>query len=188
MKTVIILNGPPGCGKDTLQLAMFHRYGIERQSMKAPMFDIAKAMLGPVDFERFMKDYEDRSQKEKPQDYLQGESPRTFMIWISEHVIKPKFGKQHFGKLASDSLQSERNTAVFSDGGFPDEVRRLVADGYKVKLVRLHRDGFDFGGDSRNYIHIPDLLGSWQYREYDVQVIPGNVEVGVQRLREVWLD
>lgn len=188
MKTVLILNGPPGCGKDTLQAAMSQRYGIERQSMKAPMFDIAKAILGPVDFKRFMADYDNRSEKENPQDYLQGESPRTFMIWISEHVIKPKFGNQHFGKLASDALKTERNTAIFSDGGFPDEVRRLVDDGYKVKLVRLHREGFDFGGDSRDYIHIPELLGGWQYREYDVDVIPGDVYAGANELFRIWKD
>lgn len=185
MKTVIILNGPPGCGKDTLQLAMHQRYGIERQSMKAPMFEIARAILGPVDFKRFMSDYENRSEKERTQDYLHGESPRTFMIWISEQVIKPKFGNQHFGKLASDALKTERSTAIFSDGGFPDEARRLVNDGYNVKLVRLHREGYTFDGDSRNYIFLTDMIGQ-NYQEYDILLIKDCVEIAVHELFKIW--
>lgn len=187
MKTVIILNGPPGCGKDTLQLAMHQRYGVECQSMKTPMFKIAQAMLGDSDFELFMKHYNDRSEKESPQAYLNNQSPRHFMIWISEGVIKPMFGNQHFGKLASDALLTENSTAVFSDGGFPDEVIRLVNDGYKVKLVRLHREGFTFDGDSRNYIYLPDMVGE-TYREYDMAVIPGDVYAGANELFRIWKD
>lgn len=175
MKTVIILNGPPGCGKDTIQRHMAHRYTLESRSMKEPMFDVVRSMLGETTFKRFMADYDDRNEKESPQEYLGGKSPRQFMIWISEDVIKPLFGKRHFGNLAAEKLEKERRTAVFSDGGFPDEVEALVEAGFKVKLIRLHRDGFTFEGDSRDYIHIPHLLGGWRYTEHDVTLFDGDV-------------
>lgn len=187
MKTVIILNGAPGCGKDTIAKQMFHRFGLELCSMKEPMFNIARAMLGTSGYERFKSDYDDRTQKEKSQDYLGGKSPRDFFIWISEDVVKPLFGKQHFGKLASESLQEKKSTAIFSDGGFPDEVRRLVEDGFKVKLVRLHRKGFTFAGDSRDHIYIPELI-SWRYREYDVPLISGDIDRAVYDIVNVWQD
>lgn len=184
MKTVIILNGPPGCGKDTIQQKLANLQNLECRSMKEPMFKIVKAMLGDKTFKNFMRDYEDRKQKESPQEYLGGKSPRQFMIWISEDVIKPLFGNQHFGKLAAEALQKENRTAIFSDGGFPDEVRCLVDSGFKVKLIRLHREGFTFEGDSRDYIHIPELLGDFKYSEHDVTLHDGYIMHGCRLVYE----
>jgi hypothetical protein len=161
---------------------MSQRYNLESRSMKEPMFDLVRAMLGETMFKRFMLDYDDRTQKESPQEYLGGKSPRQFMIWISESVIKPQFGKRHLGNLAAEKLKVEKSTAIFSDGGFPDEVEAIVEAGFKVKLIRLHRDGFTFDGDSRDYIHIPHLLGGWNYAEKDVTLCDGEIYHGVNHV------
>lgn len=174
MKKVIILNGAPGTGKDTVADLAKKVCGFHVASFKEPMFRIVAAMLGNAGFMRFMDDYNNREKKEKPQEYLGGKSPREMMIWISEEVIKPVFGNQHFGKVASESIRPVNNHVIFSDGGFADEVIRLIKDGYDVHLIRLHREGFDFSGDSRSHIRLPGLIKEGCYNESDIDVVEGN--------------
>ena len=178
MKKVIILNGPAGCGKDTLAGLMEESAGFEVHSFKKPMFDIAAVMLGPVKFEQFMSLYNDRDTKEIPCDLLGQMSPREFFIHISESFVKPIMGKQHFGYLASQGVHDSMSHVVFSDGGFPDEVEALVFSEhsvYEVYVVRLHREGFTFEGDSRNYIKLFDKLRDCgNYTEIDMYLTSGN--------------
>ena len=105
------------------------------------------------------------------------------MIWISESVVKPLFGSQQFGKLMSEHIRicDEGFTFVCTDGGFPDEVIRLVEDGHDVTLVRLFMDGKTFAGDSRDYISIMGSLPPRykRYREHDVHLVNGDIEGGV---------
>ncbi|EDJ1279848.1 hypothetical protein GE594_10320 [Salmonella enterica] len=140
------------------------------------MFDISRAMLGARHYEVFIEAYNDRKRKEKPLECLNGKSPREFMIWISESVIKPQFGNDYFGKRFSDD--AVRNGQIYpiicTDGGFPDEVIALIQRGHTVKLCRLHRDGYTFEGDSRNYIHLPvGWHGVNGYEERDYKLTDG---------------
>lgn len=177
MAKIIILNAPPGAGKDTIgwQILEHSSVPLRHLSFKAPMFNIAQAMLGPVDYPRFIQAYDDRSQKEKGQSFLNGKSPREFMIWISEKVIKPEFGKQHFGKLFNDAAASGGETVICTDGGFPDEIIALINAGHDVRLCRLHRSGYTFEGDSRNYIHLnPYHTQGKTYQEKDYILVNGD--------------
>lgn len=178
MKKVIILNGPPGCGKDTLSGIMDEIGGFYVHSFKKPMFEIAEAMLGQASFREFMRLYNDRDTKDMPCDLLGGMSPREFFIHISESFVKPIMGKQHFGDLASEGVHEALSHVVFSDGGFPDEVKSLVFSKhsmYEVFLVRLHREGYTFEGDSRDYIYLFDeLRDCGNYTEIDVHLTDGN--------------
>lgn len=183
MSKIIILNGPAGVGKDTIGNALVIDYSCVQVSFKRPMFGIAASMLGATNFSKFMKAYDDRNQKEKPQVFLGGKTCREFMIWISENVVKPLFGNQHFGKLMSEYIElcDEGLQFVSTDGGFPDEVIRLVEDGHDVTIVRLFMDGKTFDGDSRNYIrikesHFPDCKN---YHEHDVHLVSGDIAGGV---------
>ena len=45
---------------------------------------------------------------------------------------------------------------IYPDGGFGDEVVAIESAYDFVLIVRLHRDGFDFTGDSRRYINLPN--------------------------------
>lgn len=182
-RDIIILNGPPGCGKDTIAAYLTgHRYPAVKASFKQPMFDIAFSMLGVYRYDEFMDLYNDREQKEKPQVILGGKSPRQFMIWISEDVMKPVFGEQHFGRRMVEEInEMYRDLAVvISDGGFPEEIKPLVKAGHEVHICRLHRDGFTFAGDSRDYI---DLSG-YHYRihHYDFHLQDGKPELAVNEI------
>lgn len=157
MAKIIILNAPPGAGKDTIgklieQYAPIH---VRTISFKQPMFEIALAILGAKRYGDFIVAYNDREQKEKPHDFLMGMTCRQFMIWISEEVIKPKFGDDYFGKRFDEIAKESDYPVICTDGGFPDEVIALIEAGHDVKLCRLHRRGFGFDGDSRNYIRLP---------------------------------
>lgn len=155
---VLILNGPPGCGKDTLA-ELLKRHGYAVASFKRPMFDIAIAMSG-MSREQFMYEYNDRAMKEHPQPHLAGKSYREFMIHISEDVMKSLFGDSIFGERAAETCYAaaaEGFNVVFADGGFVDEVMAICEAGYDVTVVRLHRDGYTFNGDSRKYIYHPDV-------------------------------
>ncbi|EFW1287500.1 hypothetical protein F3F02_09775 [Shigella flexneri] len=146
------------------------------------MFDIAFSMLGVYRYDEFIDLYNDREQKEKPQAILQGKSPRQFMIWISEEVMKPAFGEQYFGnRMVEQVHEMYRDLAVvISDGGFPEEINPLVKAGHEVHICRLHREGFTFDGDSRNYI---DLSGCHQrVKHYDFTMIDGDPEKTVDEI------
>ncbi|WKV16879.1 hypothetical protein [Escherichia phage PH1062] len=183
MSKIIILNGPASVGKDTIGNALAADYNCIPTSFKRPMFEIAASILGARAFSKFITAYDDRDQKEQPQSFLGGKTCREFMIWISETVVKPLFGNQQFGKLMSEHIRlcDEGFCFVCTDGGFPDEVIRLVEDGHDVTLVRLFMDGKNFAGDSRDYIrikesHFPDYK---KYNEHDVHLVNGDIDGGV---------
>jgi hypothetical protein len=184
MKKAIILNAPPGAGKDTIgNLLCKHapRYVVKR-SFKEPMFKIAKAMLGDYRFSLFMQAYDDRERKEKAQSFLNGKSPRQFMIWISEDVIKPQFGDQYFGMIMAEAIRDSQVPVIITDGGFPEEVKPLVSAGIEVHICRLHRDGYTFDGDSRNYLN----LDGYHHRivTHDYELVSGNPMATVDQICE----
>lgn len=159
MATIIILNAPPRAGKDTIAKIIDEQYGLPVVSFKTPMFNIARGILGEADFKEFMAVYETDRKDTQPLSILHGSTCREFMIWISESVIKPHFGKKHFGWLMADLLsemEDDVDLTICSDGGFPDEVEALIDFGHRVKLVRMHREGFDFSKDSRDYIYLSE--------------------------------
>lgn len=156
---VVILNGPPGCGKDTIaeewllksHIASYSRY---TKSFKEPMYKVASAALG-LKLEDFLEFYKDRNWKEKPRPEWGGRSVRDLMISTSEDYLKPMFGKNYMGTQAVNSIKSEgrnhNDVILFTDGGFEAEVRELEKS-FNVVVVQVHRNGCDFSGDSRNYI------------------------------------
>ena len=154
-KVVLIMNAPPGAGKDTLagdddwcqrvgdmlladyQIDKGGRFScdVEHISFKSGMFDILPSVLhvglDPDGVSEFYDRYDDRALKEQPWDKLGGLSPRQFMIFLSENFMKVVFGKDVFGKfsarLASSCVYAAGGTVcVFSDGGFSEEVNEVV--------------------------------------------------------------
>ena len=154
-KVVVILNAPPGAGKDTLagdddwcqrvgdMLLVDYQIDkggpfscdVEHVSFKSGMFDILPSVLrvglDPEGVSEFYDRYDDRALKEQPWDKLGGMSPRQFMIFLSENFMKVVFGKDVFGKFSA-RLASSCNRGVggevcmFSDGGFAEEVNEVA--------------------------------------------------------------
>lgn len=171
MAKVIILNGPAGCGKDTLAMALVEMgFAKGTTSFKNPMFNIALAALGPDAYHEFLDGYDDRARKEKPEGFLNGLSRRQFMIAISEQFIKPVLGSDYFGKYLAENLPDGDDVFVVSDGGFASEVAPIFAAGHDVRIVRLHREGYTFEGDSRGY-----LYGIEGVVHHDVAVVSGEI-------------
>lgn len=155
---VVILNGPPGCGKDTIANAWVnahsYHHNYSTKSFKEPMYKVAAAALG-MPLENFLARYEDREWKEKSRPEWGGKSVRDLMISTSEDFLKPMFGNNHMGNLAVKSIKQEGlgqgDIVVFTDGGFDAEVRELEKN-FHVQVVHVLRDGCSFDGDSRSYI------------------------------------
>jgi len=184
MKPIIILNGPPSSGKDTIS-ALLSGKGFIIQNFKYRMHQIACTMLGWTmsDWLRF---YNDRSMKEVKHDFLGDKSTREFMIYISENIMKPLFGKDYFGKAAASEVKESFSChgyklgAVFADGGFPEEIPPLGVVG-KILIVRLFRDGCTFQGDSRNYLCEDDLP---MCKFMNEKIIDGKPELAVSNIMQ----
>lgn len=155
---VLLLNAPPGAGKDYAAMRISYALGCEGRSFKAPMFEIAKAITG-LTHEEFFNIYDDRDKKELPQLEFHGLSPREFMIWISEDVIKPKFGNDFFGAASANACNPDTG-AVFSDSGFASEVFPLACrfGAENIYVCQFTRNGKVFGkSDSREYLKANEL-------------------------------
>lgn len=187
MDLAVILNGPPGCGKDTLAEAI-GKYNFIHRSFKKQLY-IETARHFGVELEAFIAEATDRKRKEMPwfplyQYTPQGNlertlTPREALIYVSEELIKPTEGKDFFGKAAAEAcLKDNVRWAVFSDGGFEEEIEPLVEAFGQVVVVRLHREGYTFEGDSRRYLEgFPNT--------HDLALVDGDVEGAVNGLCEV---
>lgn len=153
---ILLLNSPPDSGKDLAATHIKELTGAKHCEFKSTLFSVAKGITG-LSHEDFFTIYNDRDKKEQPQPEFFGMSPREMLIWISEDVCKPKFGKLFFGKAAANQVDIEKGS-VFSDSGFPDEVFP-IADKYgaeNIYVVQFNRYGSGFGNDSRNYLQSED--------------------------------
>lgn len=166
MTIVLLFNGPPRSGKDTAAslaqeiLSTSKRAAIEHK-ISYPLKDAVHRMFGlgvPIEY------FEET--KEEAADELLGHIPREEYIALSESYIKPRFGKDFFGKvfvknlkvIAQSTLDKDLVICV-SDCGFIHEVIPIVEylSPSNVILVRMRREGTDFSKDSRSYLMIPEL-------------------------------
>lgn len=153
---VIMLNGPPGSGKDTAA-ELLGSFQAHHHEMKKVLHTLVREHYG-VSEEEWAWMYR-RENKESPQEGLGDKTPREAMIHISEDVIKPTHGPDYFAQRAADALTPNAMN-VISDCGFPAEIKvmkeRLGKE--NVLIVRLWRDGCDFSKDSRNYVYDNDCM------------------------------
>jgi len=146
----VLLNGPPGCGKDTLA-NLLAEHGFHHHRYKEQLYTDTANYYG-VPVEEFRRWATDRILKELVHRAL-GVSPREAMIHVSESVFKPRYGNAYFGHAAAQRCVQQRSgLAVFSDSGFAEEVTPMQALYDHVVVFRLHREGFTFGSDSRRYL------------------------------------
>lgn len=148
MTDIVYLNGPPGCGKDTLvsQLVPYLRF--RHLKFAAPL---KRAVAGLLDVT--MSEIEAR--KDQPLRMFNEDTIRKVLIRMSEEFLKPTYSADIFGKLFwQDAKNSAVNLIIASDCGFFEEVERVIYNNSKEKclLIRIHRTGCDFTDDSRSYL------------------------------------
>lgn len=158
MKQIIILNGPPQCGKDKLADHLVTSY---------PYFKKAKFAneLKKMAHRAYNTTNQDADAfehiKDVPSSEFFGLTPRQAYIGFSENFIKKMHGKDFFGLLLSSHIQTrhqkEDDVFIISDGGFSEEVEPLIkVFGAKIiTIVRITKEGCDFAAsnDSRRYIY-----------------------------------
>lgn len=166
-KRAILLNGPPGSGKD-LSAVIIRNFLLGKFSTKKDFFrpelikfaDPLKAathqlLCIPHGCEYYEKEF-GNEWKNKEQIEFFNKTPRSEYIALSEEYAKKRHGDDVFGKLAARRIQLSKaaNTFIFSDGGFPEEAEPII--NYlgidNVGLIELSRNDCSFDGDSRNYI------------------------------------
>ena len=177
-KRIVILNGPPGSGKDTLGAALSKVMACSITQFK---FDLYKATADYFDIglDEFIKVASDRNTKEIKSIAL-GLSPREALIHVSEHVYKPRHGRDYFGRLAHQRVMSvdTLDPVVFTDGGFPEEAMVFALAGHPVTTIQLMGRG-TFEGDSRDYIHLNHPL----CRTYQLHLVEGEIDQAVSAVQ-----
>ena len=167
---IIITNGPPRSGKDTM--CGLIREGITGHdlipmSYKKTLY-VGVARRYGLSVEAVFQMNADTLIKDEPSSIFGGLSVRQALIYESENVIKKKYGPQGVAiqtfKLLEEEYGTERlkNAVLYcSDGGFNSELQAAYdyfGIGVKdVYIVRLLREGCSFKGDSREYLNLPDI-------------------------------
>jgi hypothetical protein len=151
MNRIIFLNGPPGCGKDTVGEILAKEGAAVPIKFAAPLRIAAAALYG-ID--------ESAIESMKAQKIAAGLTLRDFMIHLSEDVAKVWFGDECFGAIAAEKVcQIGAPAIAVTDAGFELEVSRCIADlpDYAPEIWHITRAGCSFAGDSRNYIAVPGV-------------------------------
>lgn len=196
---VIVLNAPMKSGKDYLAdllVGIMEQNGIPaaHREVKEMLFSVAIKAAGITP--QLWATIYDRHYKEEPSPYLMIDgkhvSPREWMIHCSEDLIKPMFGKHAFGDAAVNALRKDypegEGVIIYSDGGFIEEVERLSEYAYSTggdfMLVRVHREGYGWGIDSRSYLNL--ALNSVRGYEIDIDNKEGRALECAETIAEVF--
>lgn len=196
---VIVLNAPMKSGKDYLAdllVGIMEQNSIPaaHREVKEMLFSVAIKAAG-ITPQLWTAIY-DRHYKEEPSPYLMIDgkhvSPREWMIHCSEDLIKPMFGKHAFGDAAVNALRKDypegEGVIIYSDGGFIEEVERLSEYAYSTggdfMLVRVHREGYGWGIDSRSYLNL--ALNNVRGYEMDIDNKEGRALECAETIAEVF--
>jgi hypothetical protein len=90
-------------------------------------------------------------------------TPREFLIYVSEVMVKPHFGLTFFGEKSGTSISNVafESGVVFTDSGFEEEVHPLVKEFGENNLCVVQFVGQgseDFSGDSRDFISVKGVM------------------------------
>jgi len=203
MNKIIFLNGPAGSGKDSignflvpkLNKASIYKFATPIKKAVAAMFN-----LSPEEYQFY---FETPEGKNNPSPRFFNKTPRQWLISFSEDFAKVHGGTAVFGKLMANNLtpafrNNMVNNVVITDSGFKPEADALIdvfRDECEFFLIRIHRNGFKFDGDSRGYIylekdysfiHTVDIINEEGRIEHAVNKITSEIEWSDEEMSEVF--
>lgn len=157
------INGPAGSGKSTLaSLLCKADPSLWRESFANPIREMLLTVFFPEENPISPSlDLRSGEVKQRILPYSEASfSIRKAMISFSEDWMKPKFGNSIFGKLAFARCTEQEmfyDRFVFDDSGFAEEAQYIIEQVgvANCALIRLHRAGHSFSGDSRMHISLP---------------------------------
>ena len=157
---IFIFNGEPASGKDTLteflENYLKHRsFNVMHMRFKDKIYELI-ATVRDMNLSDVIKICNDRNNKEKPCIHFGGRTPREEMIYVSEVLMKPNYGKDYFGHVSVDRVNNLNNIDhfIFSDGGFQEEVDVLseFTDHYVAVLQVVRPNNKVKTSDSRSKV------------------------------------
>lgn len=153
---VLLLNGPPRCGKDTVASIIGKAHPVVIEKFAHPLRAAAGAFFELTD---------EQLEKTKRKD----PRVRKFKIGLSENVVRPIYGSDYFGvacakRVAKLALQSPVSTVIISDCGFEEEAHAFISTlqnetDLEAQLWQISRDNCTFSGDSRSWVRLPGEYG-----------------------------
>jgi hypothetical protein len=174
-KRAILLNGPPSSGKDLSAIIIRNMLYEKADSTSLPFRPVIMKFADPLkaaahqilnipySCEHFEKIH-GNIWKNEPQVEFFGKTPRSEYIALSEEYLKPRHGKDIFGRIMARRMQLHKGIATFiiPDSGFWEEavpvIKYLGLD--NVCVIQLNRPNCSFVGDSRGYI-VDDLKAQY---------------------------
>lgn len=156
----IILNGPPGSGKDSIAQGYLDRVwasderkvDVHIHPFKHRLYkDAFGCVSAHMDWHQFMILCRHRVLKNEPSDVFFGLSPRQFLIHVSEKIKKPIHGPDYFGKAIIEDAPKD-GLILVPDGGFSSELKTMLQAGESYEVIQVHREGTSFEGDSRGWL------------------------------------
>ena len=159
---IIFLNGPPGCGKDTVGRILERDHGAILYKVAAPLRAALCGLLGIEDTEVELV---------KGGRFTTGATGRDLMIGISEDVVKPLLGHDWFGRKCGRQIaQDAPALAVVTDAGFRNEVAAcMAAADMPASVWRIQRPGCSFAGDSRGWVSVNGAAPAFLYNTGTVE-------------------
>lgn len=156
---ILLLNGPPQSGKDTIANYLHKMEFAKHEKMARPLKQMLPIIFPELEQSKFQwLQNADGTHVVLPQSehYEAGNyTTRELQIMLSEDMLKPMFGKSIFGRaLCSRIFFDSHSRYVISDCGFNEEAAELVKFvGYhNIYLMQIERPGCNFSNDSRGYI------------------------------------
>lgn len=176
MIKIILFNGPPGSGKDTIARTCKAQKGGHTISFAEPLYNYLTYCLKLPYHE--IQSCKDESIFQE----INYKTPRQEMIDFSLQWLKPRFGDDILGKILAEKakycIEYEQKTSDrkvlkqqvhadihiwIPDLGFKSDVRGLIqglhseVEDYEFHLVHLYRDGTNFDNDVRKYIDLKNI-------------------------------
>lgn len=160
---ILLLNGPPGSGKDHAARVIRDRYfgRVAITKFAKVLKERTHALYGlgtRDDFGNLIGYPHDEYEhvKDEPSADFLGLTPRQAYIAVSETYFKRHHGEPVFGKLLEPELRALdtfNDLIVISDSGFLPEALYLreTFGPHALDLVALERRGSSFERDSRDY-------------------------------------